>query len=326
MPLSSLRRGTILLVVVFVVSACARDDPPALRLAINPWPGYGFFYIAQQQGFTADVGVDLEIVDTMSLRDSRLAFERGQVNLIGATPLELVQIARRADREARAVLVLDHSMSGDVILARPPVSAVRDLRGRDVAVEPGSVNLLVLASALEKAGVPASDVRLAPMPQSAMPDALADGEVSAAVTYPPFSDRMERLPEVRRIFDTTESPDTVVDVLVASKAIIRQRPDALRRLMRAYQRALDWARANPAAATELLARRSSQNSNEIRRALERIRMIGLREQRDYWGENGHLTGAVRRSIAALEAFDGRSIDLDPEYLLDGRALKKATGR
>ncbi|MCS4502758.1 ABC transporter substrate-binding protein [Arhodomonas aquaeolei] len=321
MPHGTLRRGLVILIAL-AVSACARNDTPTLRLAANAWPGYGYFYIAQKKGFTADAGIHLEIVDTLSLRDSRRAFERGQVDLLGGTPLELVQIERRSDRKARAVLMLDRSVGADVILARPPVTGVAGLRGRHVAVEPGSANLLVLAGALAHAGVPATGVRLAPMPQSSMAEALAEGEVSAAVTYPPFSKRMEHLDGVRRIFDTAAAPNAVIDILIASREVTRERTGALSRLIRAHQRALDWAADHPQEAAELLAHRGGQSSEEIREPLEQIHMIGLRAQRDCWGEDACLIRAVRRSVTALEAFDRRAITIDPRRLLDSRALER----
>lgn len=322
MPHGIPRRGLILAIIALAVSACAQERTPTLRLAANAWPGFGYFYIAQQKGFTADAGVHLEIVDTLSLRDSRRAFERGQVDLIGGTPLELVQIERRSDRKASAVLMLDRSIGADVIVARPPVTDVAGLRGRQVAVEPGSVNLLVLAGALAHADVPTTGVRLVPMPQSSMPEAIAEGEVSAAVTYPPFSRRMERLKGIRRIFDTATTPDAVIDVLIASRSLTGTQPDALDRLIRAHQRALDWADDHPRQAAELLARRGGQTVEEIRGPLARIHMIGLRAQRACWGEDACLVRSVRRSIAALETFEHRTIEIDPWQLLDGRALER----
>lgn len=70
--------GWVVLVLVLGLAGCGNLEPSALRLAVNPWPGDGYFAIAQEQGFLAGSDTPtLEIVETAFLGDSIRAFNRG---------------------------------------------------------------------------------------------------------------------------------------------------------------------------------------------------------------------------------------------------------
>ncbi|WP_440995842.1 ABC transporter substrate-binding protein [Arhodomonas sp. SL1] len=315
----------MLVCVVLAVSACSEHGAktPTLRLATNPWPGYGYFYIAQQQGFIDDDRIDLEFVDTASLADSRRALERGQVELIGGTTMELVQIHHEADLGVQAIMALNRSVGADCILARDPLDGPAELAGRRVAVEPGSVNLLVLAAALDRAGLAVDDLQLVVMPQAEMRQALADGQVDAVVSYPPRAQRIARLEGVRRIFDTSEAPETVIDVLIARTETIEAHRAALVHLLRAHQRALAWAEQHPDRAVTLLARRSGEATHMVADSLRGIEMLGLNEQQRCWGEDGCLARALRRSEDAVALFDGDADRHDPQALLNPTLVTEA---
>ena len=79
--------------VVAVLSlgvGCSPEKPTTLRVGINPWPGYEFLYLAQEKGFYRDAGLDVRLVEFSSLADTRRAYERGQINAIGTTVIEVL--------------------------------------------------------------------------------------------------------------------------------------------------------------------------------------------------------------------------------------------
>src|SRR5262249_15200056 len=138
--------------------SCGPSDKAPIRLGINPWPTWEFFYLAKEKGFFHAAGVEVRIVEFSSLGDAQRAVQRGEPKRacgrgrVGAAlgPLGGVATTRARDgREPSVVLVTDYSDGADQIVAREPMLFPADLIGRRVAVEFGSLNVFVLARALE---------------------------------------------------------------------------------------------------------------------------------------------------------------------------------
>src|SRR5262249_60802320 len=117
--------------------------------------------------------------------DARRAYERGQIDGMASTLVELLQARDHSPRSPQAVLVIDSSHGADALVAAPAVRDIAALRGRSVAIEPGSIGVFLLGRALESASASLDDVTLVPMDQQRMPAALARHQVDAAVCSPP---------------------------------------------------------------------------------------------------------------------------------------------
>ncbi|MFZ4573366.1 MAG: ABC transporter substrate-binding protein, partial [Phycisphaerales bacterium] len=208
--------GALMLGLAFLgmqsVGTSVHDVP--LRVAISPWPGYEFARLAVAKGFFEQEGVRVQLVQTSSLDDSRRAYERGQVDGMFGTIVELLVARRRAGLESEVALVVDCSDGADVILAKSEITRVVDLRGKRVAVEPASLNLVLLSHALGTEGLSLADVRLVQMPSLEMRRAFESGEVDAAVCYPPTSIEIGKLAGTTRVFSTSQVPGLIADVLL----------------------------------------------------------------------------------------------------------------
>mgnify|MGYP003345035721 FL=1 len=144
------------------------------------------------------------------------------------TTVEAVEICSRApSRCPMVVLVLDESRGGDQLLARPPVAAIPQLRGRRVAVPQSTLGCFLLGRALERHGLRLADVTLSHMPLEAIPAALASGRVDAAALFPPYSERATLQAGATRLFDSRQIPGEILHVLVVD-------PQALPQIGRAH--------------------------------------------------------------------------------------------
>ncbi len=284
---------SFLAVFAIGLTACNNSEPTELRLGINPWPGYGYFAVAKEQGFLdGDNAVNLDILETSSLSDSLRAFERGQVDLIGGTLAELADINAHGRRSARAILILNRSLGGDMIVSTETVQTVPDLADKRVALEPGSVNVVVLAAAGSAFGLDVESIDLVALPQGEMREALATREIDAAITYSPSAETLLALDGVHRLFDTRAAPNAVVDVLIASEEVVEEKPEALVRLIAGHERAVQWSRENPERATRLMAKNAGQTFEEAVEAHGAIEMLTLDEQSAHWVEDGELERAM----------------------------------
>lgn len=284
------------LLVTVRVWPIATETPP-LRVAINPWPGYEFATLAAHHGLYEREGVRVRLVELGSLGDSRRAFERGQVDAMFCTLIELSQVYQSTGKLPRAVLVADASCGADVILARRGVDSVSALRGRAVAVEAGSLNEYILRRALELNNIPRDQVRLVHVEQDRMPEALAAGEVDAVVTYPPISVRMLGTGNVAEIFSTRQIPDEIIDVLAVQGPAADLRAEEINAFGRAFFAARALADQDPDAAHAFMAARQGISVPDFRAALsDGLRLVDLHEQPAFLSPGGHVDQIVQRIL------------------------------
>ncbi len=193
----------------------------------------------------------------------------------------------------------DFSNGSDVILARRGIESVEDLAGRRVAAEPASLELVFLSRALETAGLGLDDVEVVPTPQLGMPEALAAGVVDAVVTYPPNSFAILGQDTGHLLFDTSRVPGTIVDVLVADEELLVSRSDDIRRITRAFDRAISWAEENPDSGHARMARRQGVLPGEMKEGLSGLRMIRSVDQSAFLAEGGPLVESLGRTLGVM---------------------------
>ena len=87
---------------------CAPEKPAALRVGLNPWPAYEFLYLAQEKGFYRAEGIEVRLVEFNSLSDARRAYERGQINVLASTVIEVLQARDNSPRSPQIVQVVDY--------------------------------------------------------------------------------------------------------------------------------------------------------------------------------------------------------------------------
>ena len=218
---------------------------PPIRLGINPWPGYAFAFLARDLGYFDEAGLDVQLVESGSLAAVRRSFERGQVDGMFCTVVEVLHANEQSPRGPQISLVCDYSDGADVILADRRLQQLTELRGKRIAYEPGSLHLFLLKRALDTVGLTLNDVELDPAPADEMPSLLEKGIVDAVVSYPPISLQILRESGYHEIFSSEQIPREVLDVMALSRDFIKSRPHEIERLLAAYHRAVQYAHDHP---------------------------------------------------------------------------------
>ena len=132
--------------LVFIVAlslgfGCAPEPPAALRVGINSWPGYEFIFLAQEKGYFRDEHLNVRLVEFSSLSDCRRAYERGQIDAMGTTVVEVLMTRDQSSRSPQIVRICDYSNGADVILAQSAITNGAGLRGARIGVELASLGV-----------------------------------------------------------------------------------------------------------------------------------------------------------------------------------------
>ena len=295
----SLRRRAVSLggggALLLAASGCGRASRETIKFATNPWPGYDPLYVARDKGFFEEAGLDVTLVDLTSLGASRRAFERGQVDGCGATLVEILLTADQSGTRPQIAAVVDYSNGADVLVGEARIAGPAGLRERRVAIEPGTLHIQLLALALASVQLSVRDVILVPMPQNAMPNAFAEGLVSAAVCFPPESNRiLEAGGKV--LFHSGQVPGQVVDTLVFDSAFVSRRGPDVPAFVAAYYKAVGLMASHPDEAHAIMARRENMSVDELRQTMSDLHFVSRTEQPALLAPGG----PVERSLDELQ--------------------------
>ena len=311
-PCFRLRGAVAVLAASCTLISCDRPEDRPLRVGINPWPGHAYLQLAEERGIFAAEGAQVRVVEYSSLADLRRAFELGQIDVMGVTAVEMLQAREHSERHPQAFFVTDFSSGGDVVLARPPIATVPQLKGRRIGLEPASLNLYVVARALEQAGLTLRDVTLVPLNQSDVPAAMAAGTVDAVVTYSPYADAVRAAGGANEVYSTRAIPTELPSLLVCGRHVAECRSDDLTRLIRAFLRAAAYAEARPDDAVPLMSRRMRMSEEQFTGALAGItRVDGRDRQLQLLGAGGAVEQALLRAERCLRPPDQTSATADP---------------
>lgn len=281
------------------LASCSSYEPP-LRIALIRWPPFEYLHLAQEKGFFAQEGVEVRLIEFIAVNDTQRAFEHDKID--GGT-FSLLQVLQNRDvltRQLQIPMVIDFSDGADILLARPEITGVPALRGKRVGVTISPLDIYFLTRALELHGMSLQDVALVYLRTMDMPEALRSGTVDAVPSYPPNSSEIEAAGIARPIFDSTRIPGEIVDVLALDEAVIRDRPEDVAGLIRAFYRAVRYAQEQPEEAWRIMAERQRVTPESFRQALQSgITMPPLADQQRFLGKDSSLQAVVQRISAVL---------------------------
>lgn len=272
-----------------LIPGCGHATPP-LRIASNPWVGYEFMFLARHEGWISPQ--DTVLVEAGSATGALDLLASGKAD--GAA-LTLDEMLRARDQGLRliAVLVFDISVGADVLLAKPGIESLAQLKGRRIGFEQSAVGALMLHKVLEAARLQASDVRKVPVTFDRHIEVWQSGKVDALITFEPTSSRL--LAEgARRLFDSSRIPDTILDVLAVTPAAAQRHHEALHRLVAAHFRGLTAFHKNPYDTAYRMAERFKLSPKEVIGAFKGLEMPNAsRNRRFLHGEDSVIVNAAR---------------------------------
>lgn len=273
-------RWTRLLTLMVVLlcmagAACSRPEPSPLRVGTNIWPGYEPLYVARHLGYLDTNQVRL--VEFTSTSQILRAFRNGAIDAACVTIDEALLLAQEA-ADVRLVLVFDISNGADVIMAKPGIADLKDLKGRRVGAETTALGAYVLMRALQSSGLTPRDVQIVPLEVSEHESAFKRGDVDAVVTFEPTRTKLRNF-GARQVFDSSEIPGEIVDVLAVRSQYLQAHPDAVEHLLQGWYRTLNYMKEKPQDAARIAAARMGSTAEEFLASFEGLRLPDATETR-----------------------------------------------
>jgi NitT/TauT family transport system substrate-binding protein len=216
--------------------------------------------------------------------------------------------------------VVDVSHGADVVVGRGGMKTMRDLKGKSVAVESSALGAFVLSRALALNGMQASDVNVVHLESNEQPTAFEKGQVDAAVTFDPYRGQFLRA-GAATLFDSTQIPGEIVDLLAVRSTVIEKRPDAVRALLAGWFDAIDYMKKDPKDAARRMGIRQQTSGEQFQQALQGLRIPSRDENlKMLGGATPELTVTGRRLMTLMVEAKLLRSELDLEGLLAPQPL------
>lgn len=285
--MEDLRRTTLLLLVAALallsLSACQQStDAQDFRIALGPWVGFGPLYLARDKGFFKEHGINVELIVLTGVAERNSALKSGRLEALAA-PVDYFALSAGNGVVATIVMAIDESVGGDGIVAKKSIKRFSDLRGKKVAAQKGLPSDFFLRALLQQNGMDAADIDYIDMETAQAGAAFLAGDLDAAVVWEPWLTKAKEQGNGHVLASTRDYRNLIVDCLAFTPRILRQRPDDVQRVVNALLKAIDYAKANPVEASEIMAKYFDVDPKKYRDILSGVDFTDRDRNRAYFG-------------------------------------------
>ncbi len=256
-----------------------------ISIGMTTWVGYGPLFLARDLGYYKDLGltVDLQLIEEGSLYMAAMA--AGKLDGAASTLDDLMKY-RSPDLCFKYVAGLDESHGGDGIVSGTDVNSVADLKGKQVAMNEGSVSEFFFTILLKRQGLSLKDITVENMTADDAAAAFIAGRVPAAVTWEPNLTTVREQKKGKVLIDSSSVPGAIVDVLALRCQTIKDHPDDVAALIKGYYKAIEYVKSNPTQAYAIMAKAVGgylQKPEDFASAAKGVRYFDRDRNIDFWG-------------------------------------------
>ncbi len=251
-----------------------------LRIGYSDWPGWVAWQVAIDKGWFEEAGVDVAF-QWFDYSASLDAFSAGKIDAVTMSNGDVLVTGAGGARSV-IVLLTDYSDGNDMVVARPGIRSLQDLKGRKVGVEVGLLEHLLLLNGLKKAGMQEGDITLVNAKTNELPQVLAAGDVAAVVAWQPVAGQaMKGVPGARPVYTSADEPGLIYDGLAVNPASLSARRADWAKVVKVWDRVVAYI-ADPATradAVQLMSARVGISPATFAQLLKGTRLLTLAENR-----------------------------------------------
>lgn len=262
---------TVLLLLMAVIAGCLSEEAEqqfteTITITMHLWPGYAHSYIAQEQGFFTEEGVDVELNLIEKIPDNIANFLNGRADMAFGLQSDAMLLAALGF-DLNIVYVADFSNGGDAIVSTQAIKTIAGLKGKTISVDSlNGFNHIFLASLLQQNGLTEEEVTIVPIAASDVPDALDAGIIDAGQTWNPYYSSAIAS-GYKELATTKDVYGIVTDVLMVRTDTLRERPEDVRKVLTALFKALKFRETDEIAAYSIMSEAFNMPAGELRETI-----------------------------------------------------------
>ncbi len=211
-----------------IALAKGTEDNPFI-LGVSPMSGWYAWYGIDGTGIFKENGVYVTIKFFPVYSDSLTAFYSGQVDGICIAGSDAIAPLNEGV-DFKIVLVNDNSYGADGLVAKEGIRSIKDLKGKKVATEVGTLEHMFLLKMLKDNGMTIDDIDFTNMTINDAGPAFIAGSVDAAVLWEPtLSTAIQAGGNL--LYSTKSEPGLIPDTLAVRSDVVDSSSDAVQKIV-----------------------------------------------------------------------------------------------
>src|SRR5262249_12285724 len=171
-----LRRVCIAVAFAFssMIGAGSAAKAAPLTIGYSDWPGWVAFQVAIEKGWLKEAGLDVNF-QWFDYSASLDAFAAGKLDANLMTNGDAL-VTGAGGGKSVMIMLTDYSDGNDMIVGKPGIKSIQDLKGKKIGIEVGLVEHLLLLHGLQAAGLKEADVTLVNAKTNETPQVFSTGQ------------------------------------------------------------------------------------------------------------------------------------------------------
>lgn len=169
-------------------------------------------------------GITISVTQFNDYVESMNQYTAGAYDAVTLTNMDGLSIPAAGGVDTTAVIIGDFSSGNDAVILKDKTE-LADIAGQNVNLVEFSVSHYLLARALDSVGLTERDVNVVNTADPDMVGAFQTADVSALVTWNPMVSEILALPNATNVFDSSQIPGEIIDMMVANTEVLEANPD-----------------------------------------------------------------------------------------------------
>lgn len=254
-------------------TASAKTSAP-FTIGYSAWPGYYFWNLDQAEGFFKKEGVNVKLVFFPVYSNSVSALEAGRLDANSQTLSDTMAPLANGVKE-KIALIIDNSAGADALVAKPSIKSLKDLKGKSIATEFGTVDDFFMLEALKKAGLTIKDVNYSNMDIASAGSAFIAGKLDAAVLWQPFLSKAISQGKGHVLYSSANTPGLIADVVAFSQKTMETRPADVMKVERAWFDGINFYEHHPNTADKIMAKAAGVTPSAFKTMMGGVKIFTL---------------------------------------------------
>ncbi len=270
---SKCRLALVALGLALSASPAFAQDVTKIRFTLD-WKIQGihsWFYWAQDKGYFAAEKLDVTIDQGEGSAAAVTRVMSGAYDAGFGDANAIIQNAATKPDQAPVMVYMFYSRAPFAMLtkASTPIHTFKDLAGKKIGAPGGGASLKMLPLMAKKNGVDFSKLEITQLAPSIQEQMLLQGQVDAIAIFTATSYmnlvalKLDPDKDFRWLYYADNGADLYSNVILVSQKLAKDKPEAVKGLVRAINRSIKEVIADPDAAIEVLAKRESLINKDI---------------------------------------------------------------
>lgn len=232
--------------------SCSPAKIQSVTYAALPTGSSALVYIARDQGFFADNGLDVDVKHYDTGVATVDALLKGDVDIAWAA--ELPFIRRAFAEDGISIFAVVNKFGDQYLFGRKDrgIQSIPDLNGKKIGVAKGTIAEFYLARFLQLNGVAAQNVTIVDVQPPEFADSIVSGKVDAVVAWRPATLEIRAQMADRAVDWWVQSNQKGYGLVLGRNDWIRSHPELITRFLKALAQAEDYLIREPEGAKAIV--------------------------------------------------------------------------